>query len=181
MRAQSSRLERAPGDAAGGHSASRGGAPSTGPVDSVRPGADTWGVDTADHLSVRVPAKRESLGVVRRALVESLVEADWRGEPVNRVMVACSEAMANAVEHGSQPGALVEVEYTVDADTCVLSVRDDGCPGAGVPSGEPPSPPPETALRGRGLVILHALADKVEILPRPNGTEVRLRFERRCA
>ena len=135
-------------------------------------------MELADHLSVRVPARRESLGVVRRALVEALVGAEWRGEPVNRVMVACSEAMANAVEHGSRDDAQVEVEYTIDSDHCTLCVRDDGRPGASVPPVEPPPPPPETASRGRGLVILHAMADQVEIVPHDDGTEVRLHFER---
>ncbi|MBI2683983.1 MAG: ATP-binding protein [Actinobacteria bacterium] len=131
-----------------------------------------------DHVSVRVPARHESLELVRRALVRSLAGAEWQGEPKSRVVVAAGEAMANAVEHGSADDALVELEFTVDPDVVTLRVRDEGCDGRRCPVSAPETPPDATSLRGRGLVMMHALADEVEVRPAGRGTEVSLRFVR---
>lgn len=115
---------------------------------------------------------------MRTALAHSLRAAAWAGEPSTRVMTAAGEAMMNAVEHGSGTDATVELEYTVEPDCVHLRVRDDGRPGSRCPAEPPSAPPPIGDTRGRGLAMIYALADRVEVRALGSGTEVRLRFDR---
>jgi anti-sigma regulatory factor (Ser/Thr protein kinase) len=41
-----------------------------------------------------------------------------------------------------------------------------------------PAPPPPSSDRGRGLIIMSALADRLELRRAGRGTEVRLQFAR---
>ena len=150
----------------------------TDPLDSLNVPHDTPLMTRPDHLAVRVPASAESLATMRHALARSLREASWGGEPVTRVITAAGEAMMNAVEHGSGRDATVELEYTVAPDCVHLRVRDDGVPGALCPRTAPTAPPAVSSTRGRGLAMIYALADRVEVRPAGSGTEVILRFDR---
>lgn len=125
---------------------------------------------------VLIPADLASLTVVRAALQEALWEHAWCEEDVQRVVLAASEAAANAVEHGSQPGELVEVVFQVGDEEATVRVLDSG----GACRWEPcvPELPELTAPRGRGLTMISALAQKVEFRPAGRGTEVRLDFTR---
>jgi anti-sigma regulatory factor (Ser/Thr protein kinase) len=81
------------------------------------------------------------------------------------VLVATSEAFANAVQHayGLEEGT-VEIEGALDRDALEISVRDQGCwqPRAVANGG------------GRGLAMMRALMDSVEVDADAGGTEVRM-------
>jgi anti-sigma regulatory factor (Ser/Thr protein kinase) len=82
------------------------------------------------------------------------------------VVLACDEACANSIEHGLRAvGAdTIEVSLAIDGDDLVVAVRDPGS-WSDRPSGE---------HRGRGLDIMRALMDHVEITMSP-GTTVTMR------
>jgi len=129
---------------------------------------------------VLVPADLVSLGVVRAALERALGDEGWDAESAARVVLAVAEAAANAVEHGSDPGALVEVNVRVRGAEARVRVVDSG--RADGP--HPPAviaPPPPDALRGRGLVIMQGLAQHLEVRSHGGGTEVIMDFHRRAA
>ncbi len=54
---------------------------------------------------------------------------------------------------------------------------DEGRPGVGVPEVPAVSPPP-TATRGRGLIIMSRLADRLEVRAHGDGTQVSVLFIR---
>ena len=137
-------------------------------------------MNVLDRCSVQFPASHESLAEARRELTRALDGAGWAGEPVNRVLVAVGEAMTNAVEHGSETPATVRLDVVVERNTAVVSIRDEGAEGHRCPE-TVPAVPPATSVRGRGLVMIHALADEVRIRRRGKGTEIRLRFDRAAA
>jgi anti-sigma regulatory factor (Ser/Thr protein kinase) len=85
--------------------------------------------------------------------------------------------MANAVEHGSAPGAGIEVAVEVTELAARVRVLDDGRPGSETPLGEP-EVPPVTSLRGRGRLMMRALAEEMRVRRLGNGTEVLLVFHR---
>ena len=137
-------------------------------------------VNVLDRVSVQLPASHGSLADARRELRRALGGAGWTDETVDRVLVAVGEAMTNAVEHGSEAPATVHLDVVVERDQAVVSVRDEGAEGRTCPERVPPVPP-ASSVRGRGLVMIHALADEVRIRRRGKGTEVRLRFDRLAA
>jgi len=91
------------------------------------------------------------------------------------VLVAVTEALANALEHGSTAGGEVAVGFVVGRERATVRVRDGGGPDPG--SGPAaPEPPPPAADRGRGGALMHGLAERVVIREHSPGTEVRMEF-----
>jgi anti-sigma regulatory factor (Ser/Thr protein kinase) len=123
-----------------------------------------------------VPASLESLAFVRTATACILQRAGWPAADSGRVLLACGEAVNNAIEHGSPEGGHVRVELVVTLRCVRMRVIDEG---TGVPIPVCPSvPPPVTAARGRGLLIMRTLADDMTIRRVGTGTSIGLRFER---
>ncbi len=121
----------------------------------------------APWFNARVVADPRRLRDVRRALREWL---DGHGYPTSRrddVVIATMEAVSNAVEHayGLDGESTVVVEAVV-GDGLVVSVRDGG-------RWVNPLRRPE---RGRGLMLMQALADGVDRTSTERGTIVTLRF-----
>ncbi len=130
---------------------------------------------------VLIPADTVSIGVVRAAVCQALRDQNWSDDAVRRVALATSEAVANAVEHGSTVGELVEVVFQVGDEDAQIRVLDSGRTDTQWSPPPIPTPPPHTATRGRGLSIISALAQKVEFRAAGRGTELRLDFLRFAA
>lgn len=126
---------------------------------------------------VLIPADLASVAVVRAAICATLRGLGWGEDACRRVVLAASEAVANAVEHGSAEGELIEIVYQVDEEDAQVRVLDSGGKVRWTPPVTPPVPPLD-ATRGRGLSIINALAQKVEFRPAGRGTELRLDFAR---
>jgi anti-sigma regulatory factor (Ser/Thr protein kinase) len=116
-------------------------------------------------------ARAVELAPARRRLRAWLELAGVTGEPVEDILLAVGEAVANAVEHGSTDASqVVRVEGSAGPDELVISVSDSGewQPGLeGFFTG-----------RGRGHALMSALADGIDVDGDHNGTIVTLRFAR---
>jgi serine/threonine-protein kinase RsbW len=130
--------------------------------------------------SAHVPADLAALGAVRSHIAEALADARWDSDASSRVLIASTEAFANALEHGSAPGAGVDVAFTVTDDNAWVWVRDSGRPGREAPLDDPTAPA-VTSTGGRGRLLMRALADQMLVRRRGQGTEVRLGFGRDAA
>ena len=106
-----------------------------------------------------------SLRGMRRELAGFLRSADLDEREIDDLILAISEAAANAIEHplkASNPS--VEVKVEVRGDEVVVDVRDFG-------QWDDSDPDPD---RGRGLSLIHALVD-VEVRRYVDGTHVTMR------
>jgi len=97
-------------------------------------------------------------------------------ERFNDLLLAVYEAVANAAEFAyidaAQSGTMdVSAAYDVDSDTLAVTVNDRGRWRHNVPA---TTPGPRWQLRGRGIPLMHALADEAIIHGTPHGTNVRL-------
>jgi anti-sigma regulatory factor (Ser/Thr protein kinase)/putative methionine-R-sulfoxide reductase with GAF domain len=118
----------------------------------------------SDHMVTRWPAESASLANVRHLLRRWLRRAGAGDDELYDMVVACQEACANAVEHAYAPGpAAFELELLAMGGRIRLTIRDHGRWRA--PRGE---------NRGRGLPMMRALMDSVEIRQTGDGTEVSL-------
>jgi serine/threonine-protein kinase RsbW len=103
--------------------------------------------------------------MARRAIRELAARADLGPVDTYDMTLAVSEAVANAIEHGSPRGGLVHLVLHATPGSITVEVRD---------SGRFPGPPkPDDAERGRGLPIIGMLSDRVELRPGPHGTTLR--------
>ena len=119
-------------------------------------------------------ARAEHLTDVRR-LVERLGQKTTLSrEQLDDLLTAVDEAAANAIRHGSPQGerSLVRVVCHPLPSGLIVEVRDTG---AGFAAPHNPTMPGPDAPGGRGLPLMCALADSVEISSSSKGTIVALK------
>jgi anti-sigma regulatory factor (Ser/Thr protein kinase) len=120
-----------------------------------------------------LPAAPASAGMARSIVSEAAAEVGLDGGPAWDLMVATSEAVANAVQHGQAwPNHCILLTTEPCARTRGLRVEVTDC---GSFEGEP-APAPLEATSGRGIPIIAAVVDRLEV-KNGNGRTL-VRFER---
>jgi anti-sigma regulatory factor (Ser/Thr protein kinase) len=118
-----------------------------------------------ERLSTRWAARPDAFGGLRPLLRRWLGRWGATADEVYDITVAVQEAAANAVEHAYAPG---DGAFEVDADhedgLVTVVVRDRGH-----------WRPPRGRHRGRGLPMMQALMEDVDVRHSDNGTTVVLR------
>jgi serine/threonine-protein kinase RsbW len=119
-----------------------------------------------------LPAAPESAPLARAIVREAAVEQGLDGETTWDLMLATTEAVANAVLHGAAchdcgRGILIRVEPWNDGSGLFVEVCDCGDFQAEVRSAAP------DALHGRGIPIITAVVDHFELVPDERLTRVR--------
>ncbi|NDU77779.1 ATP-binding protein [Actinomadura sp. DSM 109109] len=122
------------------------------------------------RFSLALPRDALSIPVVRRVAGDALRGLGVADECVDDLLVAVSEACTNVIEHARANGDY-EVSGHVDDGTCQLKIVDWG---RGLRSA-PPEPEP-LSESGRGITLMRALVDDLDIDSAPDrGTVVHLR------
>jgi anti-sigma regulatory factor (Ser/Thr protein kinase)/putative methionine-R-sulfoxide reductase with GAF domain len=115
-----------------------------------------------ERLSARWPAEKEALAGVRQILRRWLHAHGATEDETFDITVASQEACANAVEHAYGPGRRTfEIDATYAAGLVRLVIRDDGR-----------WRPPRGTHRGRGLPLMRALMEHVDVQHTDAGTTV---------
>jgi serine/threonine-protein kinase RsbW len=122
-----------------------------------------------DDLHCRVPAVAERLVQLRRALADWVGRLGVTAQIVEDVVLATYEAMANVVEHAYRGcvSGLLDLRAHADRMRDVITVTDYG-------RWRPP--PADRGARGRGLPLIHSLAQRAEISPGRRGTTVTMTY-----
>jgi serine/threonine-protein kinase RsbW len=123
-----------------------------------------------ESLSIEVVAIAERLGEIRQQLATWLAPIGVSDTGIADIVLVVNEACTNCIEHayrGLVPG-LIQVEANQDGEQIVVGVADHGV-------WQPPATQPST--RGRGLPIMRAVSDGVDLKSSPEGTTVRMTFE----
>ena len=126
-------------------------------------------------LSARLPADPARLSGVRRAVTAWATATGLPWETAEDLQLALGEALANAVEHAYSGGGPGECEYRV------ARAADGSVDVEVIDTGTWRPPPADRGFRGRGLELISALAQDVELThghdgSAAGGTRVRFRF-----
>jgi anti-sigma regulatory factor (Ser/Thr protein kinase) len=122
-------------------------------------------VPMADRFSAEFPPQPEALSSMRSLLRRWLRHADGSDQEIAEITTACGEAATNAIEHAGAGGRVAfEVLGRLQGREVDITVRDYGAWRS-----------PRDDDQGRGLSLMQALMDSVEVTPTHEGTSVRLR------
>src|SRR3990172_5179017 len=114
---------------------------------------------------------RKNLAVIRQEVEDLANNCGFSENDIYQMKVAVSEAAANAIEHGSPLGEKSSIHLMIecDGDKIVIEIADEGVFKARLPvtDGRP-------SHRGRGIFLMTALMDEVNITEGLTGTRVRL-------
>ncbi len=119
-------------------------------------------IPMADRFTVELPTEPEALASMRAVLRRWLRHVDGSEHEIAEVVTACGEAATNAIEHAGT-GVPFEISGQANGRTVEIEVRDHGG-----------WRPPREGGRGRGISLMQALMDTVEVEPTPDGTTVRM-------
>lgn len=121
------------------------------------------------RMSVELPARAESVPMMRHLLRSALERSGVDEETRADLLLALTEACSNVVRHAGDVDSF-SVDVTVGAGSCCIEVADAGrgfdALRRGAASGEP-------ATSGRGIELIDALVDRADIRSSPGrGTVV---------
>jgi serine/threonine-protein kinase RsbW len=135
------------------------------------------------ELSVHLPRDTMSVPVIRHLTRHTLDEVGAREDICSDIEVALTEACANVLYH-SGPGDAYDVTVTIGPQNCELRIIDVGYgfDHKELSLAATTTVPDLSAEHGRGLALIHAVVDKVELVSVPEeGTLVclikRLEFD----
>lgn len=113
----------------------------------------------------------DDLASARRLLVETATAVGMPADRIDRLAVAVSEVVSNAILHGNGSATMT----ITSSDTgLTVNVRDRG---TGLTTRPAPTPPDATQIDGRGLWLAERLCDQVRIDSSTRGTIVRLTMQ----
>lgn len=108
-----------------------------------------------------LPAAPESAGAARAIVREAAAERGLGAAAAWDLMLATTEAVANAVQHGEAcaPNGGIRLRITASEDGLWVEVCDCGRFDGGS------KPEYELATRGRGIPLISAVMDSFEVMP----------------
>jgi PAS domain S-box-containing protein len=120
---------------------------------------------STERLHLDLPTNPRSLATLRRTLGRWLESLGATRMESNDIQVSCHEACSNAMEHAYRfREATIDVDGEFDGEEVRLTIADRGAWRE-----------KRDSDRGRGLDLIRALMDHVEVEPGEHGTTVRMR------
>lgn len=126
-----------------------------------------------NQVTIRKGANPE--GVVERMVVNLCEQMNIKEEKFGNILLALTEAVDNAIEHGNgnNPEKAVELSYSTSGSDLTFTVADQG-QGFDPANVADPTQPHSQSNEGRGLFVMKHLADKINF--EENGKKVVLSF-----
>lgn len=123
----------------------------------------------AGQVELAMPATSQSVRVARRLIYRVAGSFSWAESDRHDLLLAASEALNNAVRHGSPRGGrdLVALRLTTHEGGLKAAIMDFGSWDEGIPADDLPD-------YGRGLAIMQASVDAVQVDRKHAGTVVTL-------
>ncbi|GAA3143942.1 hypothetical protein GCM10010466_38820 [Planomonospora alba] len=122
------------------------------------------------EFSLALPREAIGIPMVRRILGDSLASRGVTAGCVSDILLAVTEACANAVRHGG-PDNRYQVKAAIGRDRCDVRVIDRGHGVVRLPERYPPT----DVENGRGILIMRSVVDEISFDMAPGrGTTVHL-------
>jgi serine/threonine-protein kinase RsbW len=113
--------------------------------------------------TLHIASRPESINLVEKLIEDLREELQIHEDCFGNILVAVTEAVNNAIQHGNREdeNKKVEITYEVDGDNLLFTVRDAG-PGFDYYNLPDPTAPENLEKpSGRGIFLMKHLADQV--------------------
>lgn len=115
-------------------------------------------------VHMRIPAERLYVGNAMLTLREICDHLDLAIERANKIVLSLEEALLNAIEHAyCDSRGLIDLHFSVEGSDFIVVVEDYGCGLTNFSEFLDVSDEKILCERGRGLSILHGIADKTVV------------------
>jgi serine/threonine-protein kinase RsbW len=121
------------------------------------------------HLTIG--SRFENIELVQLILKGSLDQLGLDDDNRHWIDVAVREAVANAIKHGNQedPAKQVVIDMTIENDTMVIRVEDEGIGFDPSSLDDPLAPENLLKPNGRGIFYMKSFMDDIQYGVRPGG------------
>ena len=126
---------------------------------------------------MQIVSQPESINLVEKLIDEIKSEYNIHEECYGNMLVAVTEAVNNAIQHGNKydPEKMVHVAYEIEPDQIAFTVTDEGTGFDYMTLPDPTDPENLEKPTGRGVFLMKHLAD--QIIFSENGKVVELYFK----
>ena len=127
--------------------------------------------------NLQIVSQPESINLVEKLIDEIKTEYNIQEECYGNMLVAVTEAVNNAIQHGNKydPEKMVHIAYEIEPDQIAFTITDEG-PGFDYLNLPDPTDPENIEKpTGRGVFLMKHLAD--QIIFSENGRVVELYFK----
>ncbi len=126
--------------------------------------------------NISFPSVADNIGLVEKLINEICLAHGISEDHYGNILVAVTEAVNNAMQHGNKldPGKKVNLAFLAKESALSFEVTDQGAGFDFANLPDPTNPENLEKPNGRGVFLMRHLADKVEFSD--NGRSVRLNF-----
>lgn len=129
---------------------------------------------TLNRVSYTLDSTLESVNHAEETALKFAMKSGFSEDEVQRISMAVREGVVNAVLHGNKydPNKKVRVSFENSGDSIEIHISDEG---AGLDVEKIPDPlAPENLLKtsGRGIFLMRAFMDEVQVRSLHPGTEL---------
>ncbi|NNF01079.1 MAG: ATP-binding protein [Bacteroidia bacterium] len=127
--------------------------------------------------SIEIISKADSVNIVEKLIEDLKQEHQFDEDCYGNMLVAVTEAVNNAIQHGNKfdESKKVIINYELEKDQIMFSVRDEGTGFDFYDLPDPTAPENLEKPTGRGIFLMKHLADQV--IFEDNGKLVELYFK----
>jgi serine/threonine-protein kinase RsbW len=128
-------------------------------------------------FTMEIISQPESINLVEKLIDEIKTEFSIHEECYGNMLVAVTEAVNNAIQHGNKydPAKKVQVAYEIEPDQIAFTISDQGHGFDYLNLPDPTDPENLEKPAGRGVFLMKHLAD--QIIFSENGRVVELYFK----
>ncbi len=132
---------------------------------------------TTENESLHISSKAENIVLVEKFVDEVCAIFKVNEDVYGNILVALTEAVNNAIQHGNQnnPSKNVDVSFKYSPEQISFIIKDEGAGFDYDNLPDPTDPKNIEKLNGRGVFLMRNLADKVSF--EENGSRVILDFK----
>lgn len=127
--------------------------------------------------TIEISSRPESINIIEKLIDDMRSEHDIHEDAFGNILVAVTEAVNNAIQHGNKydPNKKVKVTYEKEEETMSFIISDQGSGFDYYNLPDPTAPENIEKPTGRGVFLMKHLAD--QIIFSDNGKTVELFFK----